>query len=112
MTDSGLPFFVRGRRVGYVTDVTEYAGTFHGLLRLEDCLEHNVFASVVALASDLDTTNPELNRDKWELWKMGCGELQDLHLWVGKAETQVEEFSIDSDWSVEWRNMDDRFVGL
>ena len=112
MTDSTLPFFIDGKRAGCVTSVAPQTGFFRGRLALDACPKHTVFSSVVALAAVVDSTSPDNYQAAWHDWQRGCSELQDLQLWIGDAGTQIEEFSIESDWTIEWRNMDGEFAEL
>ena len=112
MTDSSLAFFVGGQRVGLVLNIIPKTGFFRGQLTLDQCPDHAVFSTVVKLAADVDSASPSDYQTAWEMWRRGCGELEDLQLWIGNGPTQVEEFTIESDWSIEWRNMDPEFVGL
>ena len=111
MPDSTLSFFVNGKRVGHVSDVVAQAGFSRGRLALDDCGDHPALAAVVALAAIVDTTSPDNYHAAYHDWQRGCSELQDLQLWIGDAATQIEEFTIESDWTIEWRNMDDESVG-
>jgi hypothetical protein len=100
------PFFMRGIRVGVVDQIELQAGFNRGVLHLNECPERSIFETVVSLALDVDTAPAHEYQARWEMWRRGCGELQDLHLWIGDAKSQIEEFTIESDWSIEWENMD------
>jgi hypothetical protein len=110
MVGTPLPFFIRGRRVGSVEQVSEHLRFFRGRLNLDECAERPAFEAVVALARDVDNCPSDEYQAKWNIWMRDCSELQDLHLWIGSGQTQIEEFSIQSDWSIEWRIMDTEFV--
>ncbi len=112
MTEPVVPFFLDGRRIGSVHDVVPHSGFFRGRLALDGDDARPVFDAVVALAAAVDTCSPDDYQTAWHDWSRGCGELQDLQLWIGDAKTPIEEFAIESDWSIEWRNMDSEFAGL
>ncbi|MCS7468284.1 hypothetical protein NZK35_16655 [Stieleria sp. ICT_E10.1] len=73
---------------------------------------HRIFETVVMLAANVDSSTPADYQAAWDRWYRGCGELQDLGLWIGDAEGPIEEFSLESDWTIEWSNMetDDAFL--
>ena len=93
--------------MGIVEQIVPKAGFSRGVLLLDECPERRSFTAVVALAHDVDTATPDEYQERWEIWNRGCGELQDLHLSIGAGKSQIEGFSIESDWSIEWREMDD-----
>lgn len=107
MLETDQPFFISGIRVGTVGQIESQPNFKRGILSLEDCPARSIFEAVVSLARKVDTATPDEYQACWEMWREGCDELQDLHLWIGDGSTQVEEFAIQSDWSVEWQNMDD-----
>lgn len=99
---------VDGKRVGLVSDIEIHPQFNRGKLQLE--LErndpiHSLFILVVNLAARIDSSSPADYQAAWDRWYRACGELQDLGLWIG-IKGPVEEFSIESDWSVEWSTMD------
>jgi hypothetical protein len=103
-----LPFFVQGVRVGTIRDVENCAGFNRGKLEFDaphDDTLRRAFQAVVDLARQVDTCEPAEYQECWETWNRGCGELEDLNLWIGNTDGSVEEFNIESDWSVEWRNI-------
>jgi hypothetical protein len=107
MMQTEQPFFVRGNRVGTVVNIETNPSFNRGILRLDDCSERSVFEAVVSLARTVDVSEPDEYQSSWDAWRRGCDELQDLHLWIGDGRTQIEEFTIESNWSIEWQNMDD-----
>jgi hypothetical protein len=107
MANTQQPFFIRGIRAGLVDTIESQSGFSRGVLHLDDCPERPIFAAIVSLARDVDTAPPNEYQARWEIWNRGCAELQDLHLWIGDGQSQIEEFSIESDWSIEWCEMDD-----
>lgn len=107
MMDNKQPFFVRGIQVGTVEQIESHPGFKRGILTLTDCPDRSVFETVVSLARNVDIVTPDEYQACWEIWRRGCDELQDLHLWIGNGKSPVEEFSIESDWSIEWQDMDD-----
>ena len=48
----------------------------------------------------------------WHDWQRGCSELQELQMWVGEARASIEEVSSESDWTIEWRNINEEVVRL
>lgn len=99
------PFFVHGIRVGTVTNVESHPSFQRGTLTLDDCAERLRFETVVALARKVDLSTSEEYQSSWATWMRGCEELQDLRLTIGDGQTRIEEFTIESDWSIEWRDM-------
>lgn len=106
-----LPFFVGGMQVGTVDQTESHSGFKRGILALDDCPVRSVFQAVVCLAQKVDIVTPDEYQACWEMWRRGCDELQDLHLWIGNGRTQIEEFTIESDWSIEWQEMEDFEIG-
>ena len=45
--------------------------------------------------------SPEDYQAAWHDWQRGCSELQELQIWVGEARASSEEFTIESDWTIE-----------
>lgn len=102
-----LPFFVGGMQVGTVDQIESHSGFKRGILELDDCPDRSAFQAVVRLAQKVNIVTPDEYQACWEMWRRGCDELQDLHLWIGNGRTQIEEFTIESDWSIEWQEMED-----
>jgi hypothetical protein len=111
MMEEKQPFFVRGIKVGTVDQIESHPSFKRGILALDDCPESSIFDAVVSLARKVDIVTPEEYQACWEMWRRGCDELQDLHLWIGNGQTQIEEFAIESDWSIEWQDMEDFGIG-
>ncbi len=102
------PLTVDGKRVGLVTVMERRPQFNRGTLRLEierDDPIHVVFDAVVKLASNVDRCSPADYQTAWDSWYRACGDLQDLGLWIGNK-GPIEEFTIESNWTVEWTNMD------
>jgi hypothetical protein len=106
-TGDVLPFCVAGLRIGLVHDVEPHAGFNRGKLVLDNdnCADARVIKVVVGLATRVDDALPELYQVAWQAWRDGCDEIQDLGIWIGHNSGPVEEFSIESNWSIEWRDM-------
>ena len=99
------PFFVGGIHVGAVYKIESHSNFNRGILTLDDCCERSIFETVVSLARNIDISTPEEYQSCWDTWRRGCDELQDLHLWIGDGKARIEEFTIESNWSIEWQDM-------
>jgi hypothetical protein len=107
MKNAAKPFFVAGFCVGSVRDITAHAGFNRGKLSLENenSAQSQAINAIVALAKQVDDVPAENYLAAWNAWRKGCDEIQGRDIWIGTDTRPIEEFSILSDWSIEWRSI-------
>ncbi len=80
-------------------------GFCRGLLRLEIPVDDPIrraFEAVVGLAKKVDDCDSSEYQAAWGEWLRGCQEMRDLGICVGEARGVVDDFSIQSNWKMDW----------
>lgn len=103
MVESSLAVFCNGLHIGTVRVVIACPGFSRGSLHLDDCRQRPIFDSVAALAAAVDGAEPNDYQAAWYDWQKACMKLQQLNVSIGANTATVDQLTIESDWSIEWR---------
>lgn len=104
MVNGPLQFSVVSVRIGLVHDITSQNGFNRGTLVLDDeTSEESVkIKALVSLAGQVDVAWGNVYLEAWHTWRQSCDATQAAGGFIGSTERPVGEFSIDSDWLIEW----------